>query len=42
MQGEIKVANRSSENLEKFRQMGTRVRNPNLILEEIMRKLNFG
>jgi hypothetical protein len=39
---DIKIANRSFENVAQFRYLGTRVTNPNSIWEEIMRRLNFG
>jgi sorting nexin-29 len=39
---DIKVANRSFENVTQFKYLGTRVTNQNLIQEEIKRGLNLG
>jgi hypothetical protein len=39
---EIKIANRSFENVAQFKYWGTTVPNKNLIQEEIKRKLNSG
>jgi hypothetical protein len=39
---DIKLANRSFENVSPFRYLGTTVRNQNLIQEEIKRRLNSG
>jgi hypothetical protein len=39
---EIKIGNRSFENVSQFRYLGTTVTNPNLIQEEIKRRLNSG
>jgi hypothetical protein len=37
---DIKIANRSFDNVTQFRYLGMTVRNQNLILEEIKRRLN--
>jgi hypothetical protein len=39
---DIKIANRSFENVSQFRYLGTTVANQNLIQEEIKRRLNSG
>jgi hypothetical protein len=39
---DIKIANRSFENVSQFKYMGTTVTNQNLIQEKIKRRLNFG
>jgi hypothetical protein len=39
---DIKVANRSFENMPQFKYLGTTATNQNLIREEIKRRLNFG
>jgi hypothetical protein len=39
---EIKMANRSFENVSQFKYLGTTVRNRNLIQEEVKRRFNFG
>jgi hypothetical protein len=39
---DIKVANRSLENVAQFKYLGTTVTNQNLIKEEIKRRLNSG
>jgi hypothetical protein len=39
---DIKIANRSFENVSQFRYLGTTVTNQNLIQEEIKRRLNSG
>jgi hypothetical protein len=39
---DIKIANRSYENMSQFTYLGTIVRNENLIQEEIKRRLNSG
>jgi hypothetical protein len=39
---DIKIANRSFENVPQFKYLGTTVPNQNLIQEEIKRKLNCG
>jgi hypothetical protein len=39
---EIKIGNRSFENVSQFRYLGTTVTNQNLIQEEIKRRLNSG
>jgi hypothetical protein len=39
---DIKIANRSSENVSQFKYLGTTVTNQNLFQEEIKRRLNFG
>jgi hypothetical protein len=39
---DIKIANRSFENVAKFRYLGTTITNQNLIQEEIKRRLNLG
>jgi hypothetical protein len=39
---DIKIANRSFENLPQFKYLGTTVKNQNLIREEIKRRLNSG
>jgi hypothetical protein len=39
---DIKTANRSFENVSQFKYLGTTVTNPNLIQEEIKRRLNSG
>jgi hypothetical protein len=39
---DIKMANRSSENVARFKYLGTTVTNQNLIQEEIQRELNSG
>jgi hypothetical protein len=39
---DIKIANRSSENVLQFKYLGTTVTNQNLIQEEIKRRLNSG
>jgi hypothetical protein len=39
---DIKIANRSFENVAVFRYLGTTVKNQNLIQEEIKRRLNLG
>jgi hypothetical protein len=39
---DIKIANRSFENVSQFKYLGTTVTNQNLIQEEIMRRLNSG
>jgi hypothetical protein len=38
----IKLANRSFENVERFKHLGMTVTNQNLIHEEIESRLNFG
>jgi hypothetical protein len=38
----MKIANRSFENVSQFKYLGTTVTNPNLIQEEIKRRLNSG
>jgi hypothetical protein len=40
--GDIKIANRSFENVSQFKYLGTKVTNQNLIQEEIKRRLNSG
>jgi hypothetical protein len=39
---DIKIANRSFENVAKFRYLGTTITNQNLIQEEIKKRLNSG
>jgi hypothetical protein len=39
---DIKIANRSFEDVSQFRYLGTTVTNQNLIQEEIKRRLNYG
>jgi hypothetical protein len=39
---DIKIGNRSFENVSQFKQLGTTVRNQNLIQEEIKRRMNSG
>jgi hypothetical protein len=39
---DIKIANRSFENVSYFRYLGATVTNQNLIQDEIMRRLNCG
>jgi hypothetical protein len=39
---DIKIANRSFENVSQFKYLGTTVKNQNLIQEEIKRRLNSG
>jgi hypothetical protein len=39
---DIKIANRSFENVSQFKYLGTTVTNQNLIQEEIKRRMNFG
>jgi hypothetical protein len=39
---DIKIANRSFENVSQFKYLGTTVTNQNLIQEEIKRRLTFG
>jgi hypothetical protein len=39
---EIKIANRSFENVSQFKYLGTKVTNQNLIREEIKRRLHAG
>jgi hypothetical protein len=39
---DIKIANRSSENVSQFKYLGTTVTNQNLIQKEIKRRLNSG
>jgi hypothetical protein len=39
---EIKITNRSFENISQFKYLGTTVTNQNLIQEEIKRRLNSG
>jgi hypothetical protein len=39
---DIKIANRSFENVSQFKCLGTTVRNQNLIQEEIKKRLNSG
>jgi hypothetical protein len=39
---DIKIANRSFENVAQFKHLGTTVTNQNLIQEEIQRRLNYG
>jgi hypothetical protein len=39
---DIKIANRSFENVTQFKYFGTRVKNKNLVQEEIKRRLNSG
>jgi hypothetical protein len=39
---DIKIGNRSLENVSQFRYLGTTVSNQNLIQEEIKRRLNAG
>jgi hypothetical protein len=39
---EIKIGNRSFENVSQFKYLGTTVTHQNLILEEIKRRLNSG
>jgi hypothetical protein len=39
---DIKIANRSFENVSQFKYLGTTVTNQNLIQEEIKRRLNYG
>jgi hypothetical protein len=39
---DIKICNRCFENVEQFRYLGTSTTNPNLIQEEIKRRLNSG
>jgi hypothetical protein len=39
---EIKIGNRSFENVSQFKYLGTKVTNQNLIQEEIKRRLNYG
>jgi hypothetical protein len=39
---DIKIANRSFQNVPQFKFLGTTVTNPNLILEEIKRRLSSG
>jgi hypothetical protein len=39
---DIKIANRSFENMSQFKYLGTTVTNQNLIQEEIKRRLNSG
>jgi hypothetical protein len=41
-QSDIKIANRSFENVVQFRYLGTRVTDQNLIQKEIKRRLNSG
>jgi hypothetical protein len=38
----IKIGDRSSENVEQFKYLGTTVTNKNLIQEEIKRRFEFG
>jgi hypothetical protein len=39
---DIKIANRSFENVSQFKYLGTTITNQNLIQEEIKRRLNSG
>jgi hypothetical protein len=39
---DVKIANRSFENVSEFKYLGTTVTNQNLIQEEIKRRLNSG